>query len=167
MAVRTSQSVVQDIAKKDIKAIEARIEEANKTAKELVMKSELAIGMLHPKKDVVKISQLAGRYQKQINEVKKSVHLDKCIVKTLKHFDTTPERIDAFLKANIESGIDGFPVEDIIGRHGYFDGKQKSRNMVAEFYKKQPYTIELVEQKIKALLKKPDAKPTAGAVGTL
>lgn len=85
-------------------------------------------------------------------------HLGKCRVKTAKFFDTSIAGVEKAYETLCNRKVDGFYVTELIDRHGFHDGRLKSRGMLLKEYNmgSNQRVVDIAESKIKDMIESGD-----------
>ena len=92
------------------------------------------------------------------NATKGQAHMIKCKNRTCSVLGVTEEHIDEALGVLNGRRVDGFLVEDIIGRFGYFDGMCVNRPDLANKYGRKVRALEIATDRLKEILNNADVK---------
>lgn len=85
-------------------------------------------------------------------------HLIKCQIRCAKRFNVMLNHLKKVVFELNGKKLDGFIVNDLIGRYGYYNGEQLNRDQVATKYKTNSMQVEIAEQKLAEIIKQSDPK---------
>ena len=86
------------------------------------------------------------------DEVEVKDHLNRCKYRACKNYDISIEKMQEATRLLNGRKIDGFYVNDLIGRFGFYDGVQVNRADLARKYKTTPFAVDVAQDKLKNIL---------------
>ena len=89
---------------------------------------------------------------------KKQAHFVKCKNKACSTLGVTEDHINKAMLVLNGRKVDGFYVEDLIGRFGFFDGMCVNRHDLASKYDRKVKSIEIATDRLSEILNNADVK---------
>lgn len=79
-------------------------------------------------------------------------HFGKCKMRACEFYNVSLNHLSKAVEILNGRKIDGFYVNDLVGRYGFYDGKQINRADLASKNKTTPFAIDLAQEKLKKIL---------------
>jgi ribosomal protein S25 len=107
-----------------------------------------------PQRRIVDGQEITVKLYKDRYKQKGSIARGK--LRTAEAFNITVEHLEAVMSKLNGRKVDGVFINDLIGRHGFFDGSTTSRKTLAEKTGKSVSQIELAIERLKTIIKRKD-----------